>query len=48
MTRGLVPPDRLNLIEALPIVLLPPETVKRSRAILLEPEMVAYLSIMAS
>ena len=31
-----------------PTVLFPPETVKCSRAILLTPEMVAYLSIMAS
>jgi hypothetical protein len=48
MTRGLVPLDRLSLIEALLTVLFPPETVKCSRAILLAPEMVAYLSIMAA
>jgi hypothetical protein len=48
IVRGLVPPVRRSLSDALPTVLSPPETVKCSRAILLAPEMVAYLSIMAS
>jgi hypothetical protein len=48
MVRGLSPPDRLSLSEALSTVLSPPETVKCSRAIWSVPEMVAYLSIIAS